>query len=87
MGSFLRQKTENHEPNPFIPPLKSLKEDESITITKPDKGRGVVIMNNEDYHNKLQTIVNDTTKFKQITTDTATHLLKMEDKLNRALRC
>ena len=54
---FKRQKNENHEPDPFIPPLKALKDDDSILITKPDKGRGVVILNSEDYHNKLLTIL------------------------------
>ena len=83
---FKRQKTDNHEPNPFIPPLKALKDDDNIIITKPDKGRGVVILNRDDYENKLQTILNDNTKFRQITTDTATYLMKMEDKLNRVLR-
>ena len=34
--------------------LKSLANDESIIITKPDKGRGVVIMNKSDYINKME---------------------------------
>ena len=83
---FKRQQSENHDPNPLIPALKSLKDDKDIIITKPDKGRGVVLLNRRDYHNKLQTIINDRSKFKQITTDKATYLLKLEDKLNRLLR-
>jgi len=76
----------NHDPHPFLTPLQTLKDDKNIIITKPDKGRGVVILNKDDYHNKLKTIVNDTSKFKPIMSDTATHLLKLEDKLNRLLR-
>ena len=83
---FKRQQSENHDPNPLIPALKSLKDDKDIIITKPDKGRGVVLLNRRDYHNILQTIINDRSKFKQITTDKATYLLKLEDKLNRLLR-
>ena len=83
---FKRQQTETQDPNPLLPPLKSLREDKNIIITKPDKGRGVVILNRNDYHNKLQTILDDRSKFKEINTDAPTHLLKMEDKLNRLLR-
>ena len=36
---------------------------EEILITKPDKGAGVVILNKNDYNDKMKTILNDTTKF------------------------
>ena len=76
----------NSSPNKFLPCLQPLKENEQIVITKPDKGNGVVLLNTKDYLDKLSNIVNDRSKFKQITTNTATHLLKLEDKLNRILR-
>ena len=82
---FKHKINNDHEPNSFLPHLTPLKED-NIVITKPDKGCGVVILNKDDYDNKLQTIIEDPTKFKPITTDTATHLLKLEDKLNRLAR-
>ena len=36
---------------------------EEILITKPDKGAGVVILNKNEYNDKMKTILNDTTKF------------------------
>ena len=66
--------------------LQSLKEDESIVITRPDKGKGIVILDKTDYDNKLHEIVSDTSKFKLIKSDIQTAILKYEDKLNRLLR-
>ena len=43
--------------------IKSLRTNEEILITKPDKGAGVVILNKNDYNDKMKTILNDTTKF------------------------
>ena len=42
--------------------IKSLQKNE-IFITKPDKGAGVVILNKNDYNDKMKTILNDMTKF------------------------
>jgi len=36
---------------------------EEILITKPDKGASVVILNTNEYNDKMKTILNDTTKF------------------------
>lgn len=68
---------------PFPYTLKALKYDN--ILTKPDKGRRV-ILNRVDYFNKLQTIFNDTSKFKPFMSDTATHLLGLEDKENTYAR-
>ncbi|XP_037787664.1 uncharacterized protein LOC119583265 [Penaeus monodon] len=70
----------------FTLPLQPLKNDETILITRPDKGRGVVILNKHEYHQKMLNILNDHTKLKKITTDISTHLLYLEDKLKRLLR-
>jgi hypothetical protein len=43
--------------------LKSLKQDKSIIVTRPDKGRGIVLMNKSDYLSKMHAILNDSTKF------------------------
>ena len=41
--------------------------DDSIIITKPDKGNGVVIMISRlDYLNKMKHLISDTTKFKEL---------------------
>ncbi|XP_063590046.1 uncharacterized protein LOC134766927 [Penaeus indicus] len=82
---FSRQ-TKTNTAKAFALPLQTLKNDETITITKPDKGRGIVILNKRDYHQKLLDILNDHTKFKKITTDISTHLLYLEEKLKRLLR-
>ncbi len=77
--------------NPFgnvalIKTLKSLKSDPSIVIMKPDKGRGVVVMDKASYVDKVKVILSDTTKFVQVLVDPFNHILKLEDKLNRLLR-
>ncbi|XP_069983746.1 uncharacterized protein [Penaeus vannamei] len=83
---FSRQGKQSNDAENFTSPLQTLKNDETITITKPDKGRGVVILNKQDYHQKLLSILDDHSKFKKITTKISTHLLYLEDKLKRLLR-
>ena len=48
--------------------LQSLRDDSSIVISKPDKGKGVVIMKS-DYHAKMLQILDDKTKFSRIESD------------------
>ena len=43
--------------------IKSLRTNEEILITKPDKGAGVVILNKNDYNDKIKAVLNDITKF------------------------
>ena len=43
--------------------IKSLRSNEQILITKPDKGSGVVILNKSDYIQKMGYILDDKTKF------------------------
>lgn len=49
--------------------LKNLREDESIIVTRFDKGKGIVLMNKDDYLLKMYTIINDSTKFKCLPDD------------------
>ena len=44
--------------------LKSLQEDNSIVILKPDIGNGIVILDKDDYRKKIDEILNDSTKLK-----------------------
>ena len=46
--------------------LNDLRKDDSIIITRPDKGNGVVIINKLDYLNKMKQLISDETKFKNI---------------------
>jgi len=43
-----------------------LRSDDSIIITRPDKGNGVVIVSRLDYLNKMKKLISDGTKFKQL---------------------
>ena len=43
--------------------IKSLRRNEKILITPPDKGSGVVILNKSDYVTKLGNILKDASKF------------------------
>ncbi|CAF2075867.1 unnamed protein product, partial [Rotaria magnacalcarata] len=63
--------------------LKDLAKDKSIQIVRPDKGRGIVIMNKTHYNNKMYQILNDTNTFKQIEHDVT---IFQEDKLTRKLK-
>lgn len=49
--------------------LSNLSRDPSILITRPDKGRGVVVLDRRDYVEKLEIILSDKTKFKLLDKD------------------
>ncbi|KAF7677257.1 hypothetical protein TCON_2655 [Astathelohania contejeani] len=66
--------------------IKNLKSDSSICITRPDKGRGVVILDKLDYIGKVERLLADKSKFVSLSIDPFMFLLKCEDKLNRVLR-
>ena len=54
------------------------------TVTRPDKGRGVVILNKTDYIRKMNNILSDRTKFQLLEThNQVSYTLKIEDKVNR----
>ena len=46
--------------------MNDLRKDDSIIITRPDKGNGVVIINKLDYLNKMKQLIWDETKFKKL---------------------
>ncbi|CAF1623169.1 unnamed protein product [Didymodactylos carnosus] len=66
----------------YIAALKTLANDHTIVITKPDKSKGVVIMDKVDYINKMNNILSDSTKFKKLDHDPT---IQKEDKLTRYL--
>ena len=59
----------NDQQKHFRSVLKGLKEETSLVITRPDKGRGVVVLNKVDYLLKMENILNDQTKFICLSTD------------------
>ncbi|CAF3304271.1 unnamed protein product [Rotaria sp. Silwood2] len=63
--------------------LLKLSKDLSILITKPDKGRGVVILDRNDYIEKLEKILSDNKKFKLLNQDPT---ISRENALTTVLR-
>jgi hypothetical protein len=49
--------------------LRSLRKNKLIVISRPDKGRGVVIMNRSDYLQKMNVILNDRSSFAMLDKD------------------
>ena len=67
--------------------LDTLKRDYNIKVCKFDKGNGTVILDSDDYYKKLDKIVLDDTKFKEIDTKkTKTHpVINKENTIKRFL--
>ena len=55
--------------------LNSLKKDKSIIIRKADKGNVVALLNKLDYINKINCVLSDTKRFKQVNYDNNIHNL------------
>ena len=66
--------------------LKTLKSDKTIVITRPDKGKGTVILDRTEYVQKVEAILKDKSKFRLITESAFSFITRVEDKLNRLLR-
>ena len=65
--------------------LKSLSNDSSIVIIKPDKGNGVVILDKINYVSKMDDILQDSDKFVLINEDWFKVIIQHEDRINRFL--
>ena len=63
-----------------------LSEDDIIVIIKPDKANGIVILNKNGYLSKMETILQDSTKFKHLTDDWFKIIIRHEDKVIRFLQ-
>jgi hypothetical protein len=72
-----------HETIQFKKILRSLSNDKSIQITKPDKGKGIVIMDKDDYNNKMLELLNDRNTFEIVEVD---ETIIQEDRLIRKLK-
>ena len=66
--------------------LKNFSTNKSIVVTRPDKGRGVVIVNKSDYINSMTSLISNPSKFIEITDPIHKYSLKIEDKINNFLR-
>ena len=58
--------------------LKKLCNDKEIVILRSDKGSGGVVLNRRDYEKSIKNLINDKTKFKELTEDVT---IKRESKL------
>ena len=69
--------------------LQNLSKDQSITVTRYDKGNGVCLMEKEDYLKKLDDIVNDRSKFEIVEKGKRKNardpLLKQQDDVKKLL--
>ena len=64
--------------------LKALGQKKELVVCKPDKGKGVVLLNKTDYVSKMEEIISDFTKFTRLRYDDLFSLtLKLEDKVVR----
>ena len=63
--------------------LRKLRNNKDIVITQPDKGNGVVILDRKLYHNAIQEMVSDTSKFEYLNEDPT---VKREASLQRFFR-
>ena len=66
--------------------LKDLRNDGSIVTMKPDKGNGVVILNKDEYHKKMDEILADTSKFELLDDDAVKPTLKRENQVKALLK-
>ena len=66
--------------------LSSLSNDDSIVVTKPDKGNGVVILDRTEYVSKMLDIIGDESKFSHVTADDNLKNLKKSRSCLRYLR-
>ena len=82
-NAILELKTHDKTSQNTLNILKTLAKDESIHITHPDKGKGVVILNKHEYISKMLDILNDTTTFTAIDEDAT---ISKEDSLVRILQ-
>ena len=64
--------------------LRSLGRNKDLVVCKPDKGRGVVLLDKKDYVSKMNDILVDSSKFtKLLYTDIHKLATKIEDKVSR----
>ena len=77
----------NYKPSPRIlrqhRVLRNLRKNKGIVITKPNKGKGVVILDRKLYNNAIGEIISDTYKFGKLNEDPT---LKREASLQHFLR-
>ena len=62
--------------------LKELASNKEVIVCKPDKGRGVVLLDRSTYINKITEIISDASKFELLSVEMEKCTTKIEDKIN-----
>ena len=62
--------------------LKELASDKDIVVSRPDKGRGVVIVNKADYVSSMTKMIEGNTKFSKVNEPINKVLLSIDSKIN-----
>ena len=63
--------------------LHNLLDNKNIIICHPDKGNAVVVLNKSDYIMKMETILNDTSKFREFNEDVLKLSISVDNKIYR----
>ena len=66
--------------------LRRLLDNKNIIICRPDKGNAVVVLNKSDYITKMETILNDKSKFHKVHDDVLKLSISLENKFIDLLR-
>jgi hypothetical protein len=66
--------------------LKDFAKNKDLIICKPDKGKGVVLIDRNRYNSSLTNLITDPSKYKEITDPIAKIVLKIADKINNLHR-
>ena len=70
----------------YIITLKNISKNADLVITKPDKGDGVVILDNATYLSKMGISLSDESKFVQIEESKRNNIIRNQDKVYRWTR-
>jgi len=65
--------------------LKNLRKDDTITILPADKGKSVVVMDSDEYKQKVSTLLDDTKTYLQFTNKRLNPTTRVEKDLNKLL--
>ena len=65
--------------------INRLQKNDSIIITKPDKGYGVVLSNKSDYVDRINEILDDQSKFKRLGPVSSNNTASIESRLQKRL--
>ena len=66
--------------------LRKLASNKNIVVCRPDKGRGVVLLDRGTYVERMKEIIGDSSKFEEVKDSIQKFSLKIEDRINNFLR-